>query len=134
MYDAGSRQDVRRAEKASRQADLDTRETIVNLMSTASGRHWVHSLLETAGIFHSIFSSDPLTMAFNEGRRNQGLQLLNDIMRWCPDDYVQMMRESNARSSAAAEHTRSQNSGRDVEATAESDTASDSTDTDTTDS
>ena len=42
-------------------------------------------------------------MAFAEGERNQGLQLLADIMRWCPERFIEMMREHTAPPSAPDE-------------------------------
>ena len=41
---------------------------------------------------------DALQSAFAEGERNIGIQLINDIMIACPDQYIQAQRESNDRS------------------------------------
>jgi len=66
-------------------------------MSTIAGRQFMLAKLEACHIFSTSFSIDALQMAFNEGERNRGLDLLNDIMRHCPDQYVLMMRENNER-------------------------------------
>jgi hypothetical protein len=100
-YSAANRKDVRRLEK---QAKLDERarqETIRALMGTTQGRQWVFERLTASHIFASSFSLDPLQMAFKEGERNSGLQLLNDVMAISPDEYVMMMREANVRHSTA---------------------------------
>ena len=39
-------------------------------------------------------------MAFNEGRRNQGLMLLADIMEIDADNYILMTKEAKARQEA----------------------------------
>jgi hypothetical protein len=62
-------------------------------------------LLEFCHIFSTTFTPSPTSAAFNEGQRNVGLRLLNDIMSACPDHYVLMMRERNERD--AARDTRS---------------------------
>ena len=36
-----------------------------------------------------------MAMAFAEGERNIGLQDLNDVMAWAPDQYIAMMREAS---------------------------------------
>jgi hypothetical protein len=59
-------------------------------------------LLERTHCFGSSFGTNALAMAFAEGERNVGLQLLNDIMSVAPDQYVLMMREKNGREHADA--------------------------------
>lgn len=53
-------------------------------------------------------------MAFNEGHRDIGLRLLADIMQFCPDRYMEMMRERNTRDNAN-ERRRGQNTDGGVE-------------------
>ena len=36
-------------------------------------------------------------MAFNEGERNAGIKLLNDIIQYCPEQFIEAMREANGR-------------------------------------
>jgi hypothetical protein len=97
VYNAANRKDVRRAEKAARQADVARQDTVRGLMSTTQGRQWAYERLVACHIFASSFSLDALQMAFAEGERNAGLQLLNDVMQVSPDEYIQMMREANVR-------------------------------------
>src|SRR6185437_8724990 len=69
-------------------------------MATIPGRIYVHDQLLRSHVFSTSFDRDPVMMAFKEGERNNGLQLLTDVMANCPDQFVTMMREANERSSA----------------------------------
>lgn len=121
-YNAADRKDVRRAEKAARQAELARGEVVKGLMDTTAGRRYVWDRLSAAHIFVTSFNLDPVQMAFNEGERNQGLQLLGDIMQWCPDLFIQAMRESNERH-LAAQRSRSQDGNGGVEGPIDGDPA-----------
>lgn len=67
------------------------------LMNDMRGRRLVWRQLASAGVFNSSFNPDAMQMAFNEGRRNSGLELLAQIHALCPDHYTTMMKEqSNA--------------------------------------
>ena len=91
-----SRWQKREAKAArARQAQDDT--VVQSLMSSEAGRGWVRNLLDACGIFRSTFTGEALQSAFNEGQRNVGLRILADVMRACPDAYIQMMREQNGR-------------------------------------
>lgn len=67
------------------------------LMESEQGRRIVWRLLNQSGVFRSSFSSDALAMAFSEGNRNIGLQLMAQVHELCPDMYPEMVREANAR-------------------------------------
>ena len=73
--------------------DTLTRD-ITRLMQDAGFRRFVWRLLEQAGIYHSSFRSDALQMAHCEGRREQGLMLLDLISTLCPDEYLLMQQEA----------------------------------------
>ena len=107
--DAGDRKSIRRAEKASAIAERSRRDVTRMLMSSTEGRSYVWNKLTAAHIFSTSFSLEPLQMAFSEGERNAGLQLLNDIMDSCPDQFIEMMREQNVRSSANEQQPRGAN-------------------------
>lgn len=119
MSNAGERKDVRALEKLAKQTERQRLEVTVMIMSTTPGREWMLNKLERSHIFASSMTGDPLQTAFNEGERNIGLQDLNDIMRCCPDQYILMMQERNARDAAReralTQHNGSENDGRDVE-------------------
>ena len=63
------------------------------LMSSKRGRRVVNRQLERAGVWQLSFNTNALTMAFAEGRRNEGLALLAAITAHCPDRYTEMLTE-----------------------------------------
>lgn len=96
-YDASNRKDIRRAEKAARIAEAERINYLKAAMSTAAGRNWFCDLLEACHLFSDPFTADPLREAYSKGERNVGLRLFSDIIAHCPDYYILMMREANAR-------------------------------------
>ncbi|WP_334157915.1 Bbp19 family protein [Oryzomicrobium sp.] len=66
------------------------------LMNNKRGRRFVARLLERAGVWRLSFNTNALTMAFNEGTRNEGLRLLAQVTAHCPDRYTEMLKESKA--------------------------------------
>ena len=100
MPDFSNKKDIRRATKEAKLAQRQDQEIVTQLMSTTPGRSWMLRKLEACHVFSSSFNAQPHFMAFSEGERNIGLQLLNDIMAACPDHYIQMMRERNERDAA----------------------------------
>ena len=126
MDNAADRKSIRSKEKLSKLADQNRREVLVGIMSTMPGREWVWNMLSRSHVFGMSFVSDAFLTAFREGERNQGQQLLNDVMEACPDQYVLAMRENNERRTqrdntsrdsgrAAGQFDRGPNSGRYVE-------------------
>ncbi len=80
--------DERRA-LAKQQSDADFKW----LMADPRGRRIIWRQLSAAGVFQSSFDPAAMTMAFNEGRRSEGLRLLAQVMELCPDLYATMMKE-----------------------------------------
>ena len=99
-YNAAERQHVKAAAKSAKEADGLQVDFIRASMATRQGRAWFWAELAAAQVFVSSFDSDPLRMAFLEGKRSLGLALLDKLTTHTPDDFVQMMREANARSDA----------------------------------
>jgi len=77
------------------QARLLEQDDLRWLMSDKRGRRIVWRWLERAGVWRLSFNSEALTMAFNEGGRNQGLMLLNLLLATCPKPYNLMMEEAH---------------------------------------
>lgn len=98
-YNAAERRDVRRAEKSEKLWSKDRAELLRRIMGGAPGRRWTLEILEACHVFGTTFTGDALSSAFSEGERNVGLRILADVMSACPDQYIQMMREKNARDS-----------------------------------
>ncbi len=69
------------------------------LMSNKRGRRFVFRLLERAGVWRISFNTNALTMAFNEGMRNDGLRLLAQLNEHCQARYTDMLKESKTNGS-----------------------------------
>jgi hypothetical protein len=65
------------------------------LMADPRGRRIVWRQLAAAGVFQSSFDPTAMNMAFNEGRRSEGLRLLAQVHELGPDLYVTMMKEQS---------------------------------------
>jgi hypothetical protein len=99
--------DIRGQERA--QAERQLRERIAReneesdirwLMSSRRGRRMLWRLMDHAGVFRSVFSTNATAMAFAEGNRNYGLRILTMVTALCPEHYPAMMKEqSNDRDS-----------------------------------
>ena len=97
VYDATNPKHVaiqRRSDKASQESvDAFLRHS----MGLVDGRRYFHGLLVRCHVFANPYTGRAGTTAFACGELNVGQQVLADIMRIAPDEYVQMMREANAR-------------------------------------
>ena len=124
-YDATNRAHIKAAEREARIAARQRGEVVTAIMSHTAGRAWILELLEASHVFASSFSDEPTRMAFNEGERNIGLRLFNDIVGNCPDEYITMMRERNERDRASDARRESAGEGLNGDA-AESGVADDS--------
>lgn len=64
------------------------------LMSDPHGRRFVWRLMSEGGVFYETFvPGDALATAHREGKRVQGLKLLNEVLEVCPEHWVNMMRD-----------------------------------------
>lgn len=95
-------------EKAEAKAALDLKnklrkeredDDLEQVMNTECGRRFIWKILCASGVFHSSFSSDPYSTAFNEGARNKGLELFNNLLSVCPDLYLVMAKEDKEQES-----------------------------------
>ena len=85
-----------RDRKAKRERNnRDTEESDLKwLMGSRRGRRIVYRLLEQAGVFRSVFSTNAMQMAFSEGHRNYGLRTLTLLTTHCPELYAAMLKEA----------------------------------------
>lgn len=78
-------------------AQRAVRETEISdlkwLMSSKRGRRILWRLLEMSGPFRMSFDTNAMRMAFNEGNRNLGNRLFNEVMTLCPELYPVMAKE-----------------------------------------
>ena len=77
-------------------ADIEARneeEDIKWLMGSRRGRRIVWRLLDRTGVYRLSFDTNALQMAFREGNRNFGNQILSMSNLVCPEHYVTMLKE-----------------------------------------
>ena len=86
-----------------------TRETEIAdvkwLMSSPRGRRVMWRLMEISGPFRISFDMNAMKMAFNEGNRNLGNQLLNEVMTLCPELYPVMVKEQRNERDGNGDHS-----------------------------
>ena len=114
-YNASSRKDIRAAEKLEAEARRAHLEFLAAAMSTAQGRAWFHAHLASCQCFVVVPTFEPNRDYFDIGRKSVGLPLMADLQTHCPNEYLQMMREEDARINTAAERSRVANPGWDAE-------------------
>lgn len=74
--------------------ELQEADDLKWLMGSKRGRRIVYRQLERAGVWQLSFNTNAMTMAFNEGRRNEGLALTTKLMASCPETWGQMIKEN----------------------------------------
>lgn len=89
----GQQEDKREAEAAERLARKTEIADLKWLMSSKQGRRIMWRLLEMSGPFRMSFDTNAMRMAFNEGSRNMGNRLFNEVMTLCPEMYPVMAKE-----------------------------------------
>ena len=99
-YDSSNPKHIAIARKSAKAADEARAGFINHIMGMVDGRAYIHDLLVHCHVFTQPFSANALVTAFACGELNIGQRILADVMAYCPDDYIQMMREANARSTA----------------------------------
>jgi len=67
------------------------------LLGHPQGRRIATRLLDEAGVFRSSFNTSGSVMAFNEGKRNQGLFLTAELLDASPDGYMKVLQEYKAK-------------------------------------
>lgn len=67
---------------------------IRKVLSTVEGRRFIYRLWGMAGIFRCSFSANANQTAFNEGKRDIGLAILNDVNKAEKTAFAQMQNEA----------------------------------------
>lgn len=65
------------------------------VMSHRAGRNFMARLLEYTGIDTSAFNADGREHARNEGRREAGIWVRNELKEAAPDKFMLMLKEQN---------------------------------------
>ncbi len=85
---------VAQAEKRANAKAMQADNDLKFLLSSKQGRRFLWKQLEFCRVFSTSFTGNSQTF-FNEGMRNVGLKLFNDILRAEPESFAVMQRESN---------------------------------------
>jgi len=93
-FDASDPDQVKSRRERVKTRELQSRESLRKFLCDPGGRVWMWDLLARCGTYHSSFSTDPLIMAFNEGRRDVGNFLVSEINRIDPEVFVKMAVEN----------------------------------------
>lgn len=80
-------------ERAKREAHQEA-EDFKWIMGSKRGRRMMWRILERGGVYRLSFDTNAMTMAFNEGRRNESLYLTSRLISVCPELHTQMMKEN----------------------------------------
>lgn len=96
MTDISEEQLLKDAEQKQKLLEERQRDDLIHVMSSQQGRRVIWKLLDAAGVFRVSWTGDNNATNFNEGRRNEGLRLFNDVMAFCPDLYMDMAKEAKA--------------------------------------
>ncbi len=94
LYDASNPKHVAKALKGKKNRERRKRDVLANLLKSADGRLWMYDLLSDCGVYLSSFSSDPLLMAFKEGRRDVGNKLVTQVHAAGSELFVLMCEEN----------------------------------------
>ena len=68
---------------------------VSQIMSSKSGRHTMHRILEMTGIDDNMFNEDSHLHAKNAGRRETGLWLRDELKKADFNNYLMMLKENN---------------------------------------
>jgi len=94
MYDIDVEDERQQMEKQRANRNQDIAD-ITWLMKDHRGRRIVTSLFQSCGVFRMSYTGEPLSTAFNEGKRNIGNELLVRITQACPDMLAELLQEFN---------------------------------------
>lgn len=87
--------DVKRQQDEERAEELDMQRRVRTVMGTQEGRQFVLDFVFVrCGVLNSSFvQKDSMASAFNEGRRNVGLEMLAEVEKHAPDLHLLARRE-----------------------------------------
>ena len=71
------------------------KEELRQVLQTLVGRAVIYRIMRNCGTYHSIFDTNALVMAFNEGKRHIGLTLLEEVLTDHNNAYIMMQHEFN---------------------------------------
>ena len=98
-YDAGDEGQVKKKKTKSQIHREQNKEDLKEILSSVGGRRFLWKLLEECGVYKISFTGDNYTI-FNEGKRQIGLRLIEDIFNAFPWAYAEMRLEATQRKEA----------------------------------
>lgn len=67
------------ADEARKLAGIKQTEDFARLMATPEAQQFINELLDKCGVYHTSYSTEPLAMAYREGKRSIGLWVLSQF-------------------------------------------------------
>ena len=99
-YNASNERHIAIQRRSAKALEESYQNFVNHIMGMVDGRSYIHTLLTYCHVFDQPFVPDPSITAFGCGQLDVGQVMLRQIMRYCPDEYIRMMREANARTTA----------------------------------
>lgn len=98
-YDAGDEGQVKKKKTKTQIHKEQDIEDLKGILDSAGGRRFLWKLLEECGVYKISFTGNSHTF-FNEGKRQIGLRLIEDIFDASPSAYTEMRSEATQRKEA----------------------------------
>lgn len=71
------------------------RDDMLAICKLPEGRRFIFWTLKECGIFQTGFA-DPERLTYAEGMREIGVKVFNHVMEYCPEKFIQMLKENKA--------------------------------------
>ena len=98
-YDAGDEGQVKKKKTKAQIRREQDKEDLKEILLSPGGRRFLWKILSECRIYDISFTGDVWT-AFNEGKRQIGLRLIEDIFDASPNAYTEMRLEATQRKEA----------------------------------
>jgi hypothetical protein len=85
---------VRAMERLEKRREDRWRDTLRAVMATPSGRLFIWMTIRRAGVFESPFDAHGGIQSFKIGRGDMGREIMGEVLRWAPDEYLVMEAEA----------------------------------------
>lgn len=93
VQNAASPSQTRAAKKRAKRISEIELERLRVVLSTRDGRRWYWDHMARLGIFLKLIPKDPYLTAYEQGRRNTGLDLLEAVHELGPEVFMTMQKE-----------------------------------------
>ncbi len=98
-YDAGDEWAVKKKKTKAQIHKEQDKEDLKEILLSPGGRRFLWNLLQECRLYKISFTGDNMTI-FNEGKRQIGLRLIEDIFDASPNAYLEMHLEGKDRKEA----------------------------------